>query len=289
MLKDQDIREPLFDYLEIYYGKVRIIEEKNMGKSRADVVMVLSDCLMGIEIKSDADTYARLGRQIKDYDKYFDYNIIVVGSHHGRHVNEHVPDYWGIITVELIDGKFDFYKVRDAKPNPKIVLQKKMEILWRNELAQILELFVMPKYTSKNKAFVADKIIKKCQQDNHMKELSIQISNVLFERDYNMVRNNTVSSVVDEKKRKHYCYMVRCADNSLYTGYAVNPVRRLNQHNNGTGAKYTKIRRPCTLVYVEEFDDKPEALKREYEIKHKMTKKQKEKLLSDERNKVYEF
>lgn len=71
MLKDKDIREPLFDFLEEQYGKVRIIEEKTMGKSRADVVMVLEEELVGIEIKSDADTYARLSRQVKDYDRFF--------------------------------------------------------------------------------------------------------------------------------------------------------------------------------------------------------------------------
>ena len=82
MLKDKDIREPLFDFLEDTYGKARIIEEKTMGRSRADLVMVTEDSLVGIEIKSDADTYARLSTQVKDYDKYYDYNIAVVGSSH---------------------------------------------------------------------------------------------------------------------------------------------------------------------------------------------------------------
>lgn len=76
-MHDKDIREPLFDFLEETYGKVRIIEEKQMGRSRADIVMVLPEALAGIEIKSDADTYARLGRQVKDYDLYFD----MINSH----------------------------------------------------------------------------------------------------------------------------------------------------------------------------------------------------------------
>lgn len=63
MLYDKDIREPLFDFLEAYYGKIRILEEKQMGRSRADIVMVLPACVVGIEIKSDADTYSRLARQ----------------------------------------------------------------------------------------------------------------------------------------------------------------------------------------------------------------------------------
>ena len=62
MLLDKDIREPLFEFLEERYGKVRILEEKTVGNSRADVVMVIPDKIVGIEIKSDADTYTRLER-----------------------------------------------------------------------------------------------------------------------------------------------------------------------------------------------------------------------------------
>ena len=94
-LHDRDIREPLFEFLEETYGRIRILEEKTMGKSRADIVMVTPEYLYGIEIKSDADTYARLARQVKDYDSYYDYNIVVVGSSHALHIEEHVPDYWG--------------------------------------------------------------------------------------------------------------------------------------------------------------------------------------------------
>lgn len=105
LIHDKDIRDPLFDYLEETYGKIRILEEKMMGRSRADVVMVTEDALYGIEIKSDADTYARLARQVKDYDKYYDRNIIVAGTKHAHSVKEHVPEWWGIITVEEEDGR----------------------------------------------------------------------------------------------------------------------------------------------------------------------------------------
>ena len=52
MLKDKDIREGLFNFLEDEYGKIRIFEEKTMGRSRADVVMITSQHIVGIEIKS---------------------------------------------------------------------------------------------------------------------------------------------------------------------------------------------------------------------------------------------
>ena len=91
MLYDKDIREPLFDFLEAYYGKVRILEEKQMGRSRADIVMVLPSALVGIEIKSDADTYVRLTRQVKDYDQYFDYNYVAAGVSHAMHQSAQIP------------------------------------------------------------------------------------------------------------------------------------------------------------------------------------------------------
>ena len=94
-LHDKDIREPLFDFLEETYGKIRILEEKTTGRARADVVMITEDKLYGIEIKSDADTYARLKKQVRNYDLYYDRNIVVVGSSHGSHIAEHVPGIGG--------------------------------------------------------------------------------------------------------------------------------------------------------------------------------------------------
>ena len=82
-LLDKDIREPLFDYLDQIYGKNRILEEKMIGKSRADIVMVVPDEILGIEIKSDADTYARIARQVKDYDRYFDHPAEKAGAAEG--------------------------------------------------------------------------------------------------------------------------------------------------------------------------------------------------------------
>lgn len=183
MLYDKDIREPLFEYLENTNGKVRLLEEQVMGKSRADVVMVVPDALYGIEIKSDADTYVRLERQVKDYDLYYDYNIIVVGASHGAHVEEHVPRWWGIITVEQEEDHTDFYLLRKPEKNPQMDMIKKIEILWRPELAHIQELNGMHAYKQKSKRFVADKIVETVPGET----LSRQISEELFERDYTKI------------------------------------------------------------------------------------------------------
>ena len=80
---------------------------------------------------------------------------------------------------------------------------------------------------------------------------------------------------------RHYIYIVKCNDGSLYTGYAKNVEQRVAKNNNGQGAKYTKIRRPVKLVYQETFDNKSDALKREYEIKT-YSRAKKLKLISEE-------
>lgn len=63
------------------------------------------------------------------------------------------------------------------------------------------------------------------------------------------------------------CYILKCSDGTLYTGWTVDINRRVKQHNDGKGAKYTKMRRPVKLVYVESQPDKRTALKRERAIK----------------------
>lgn len=183
MLHDKDIREPLFEFLEEAYGKIRIIEEKAMGKSRADVVMVTPDSLYGIEIKSDADTYARLERQVKDYDLYYDLNYAVVGTSHAMHIREHLPAWWGIITVELVEGETDFYIMRKPMPNPKTDWKRKIGILWRPELAHIQELNGLPVYKEKSKLFVQEKLLQRVPKDLLQKQLCEE----LFERDYTKI------------------------------------------------------------------------------------------------------
>lgn len=66
----------------------------------------------------------------------------------------------------------------------------------------------------------------------------------------------------------NYIYILKCSDGTLYTGYTNNIKRRIEAHNSGKGAKYTRGRRPVKLVYFEQYTTKQDALRREYEIKH---------------------
>jgi putative endonuclease len=77
-----------------------------------------------------------------------------------------------------------------------------------------------------------------------------------------------------------FVYIVRCADDTLYTGVAKDVERRIEEHNsnNALAASYTRGRRPVALVYKEAVDTRSTALKREYEIKQ-LTRQEKDELL----------
>ena len=65
----------------------------------------------------------------------------------------------------------------------------------------------------------------------------------------------------------NYVYLLRCADDTLYCGWTTDLENRIAAHNAGTGAKYTRSRRPVELVYYEEYKDQHEALSREWHLK----------------------
>ena len=65
----------------------------------------------------------------------------------------------------------------------------------------------------------------------------------------------------------NYAYILQCADGTFYTGWTNDPEKRLAAHNNGTASKYTRVRRPVSMVYYEAFETKEEAMRREYAIK----------------------
>jgi len=98
-----------------------------------------------------------------------------------------------------------------------------------------------------------------------------------------MTESLSQPTLVPDKKRalNWFVYILRCADNSLYTGITTDLKRRLMEHNSlKTGAKYTRGRRPVTVVYSEQSSTKSLASVRECALK-KLTKIQKEELIND--------
>jgi len=85
----------------------------------------------------------------------------------------------------------------------------------------------------------------------------------------------------------NYTYILECKDGTYYTGWTNNLDKRLKDHNEGKGAKYTKPRLPVSLIYYEEFQTKEEAMRREYAIK-RMSRSEKSKLVCEYRERITE-
>lgn len=80
-----------------------------------------------------------------------------------------------------------------------------------------------------------------------------------------------------------FVYIVECADGTLYTGWTTDVRRRVETHNRGQGARYTRARRPVSLVYFEQIEGKGNGLRREAAIK-KLKREEKRSLIASDRN-----
>lgn len=81
-----------------------------------------------------------------------------------------------------------------------------------------------------------------------------------------------------DKHSTNYVYILRCADDTLYCGWTTDLIARIAAHNRGNGAKYTRSRRPVKLAYYEEYENKQEAMSREWHIK-RMSREEKLRLI----------
>lgn len=88
-----------------------------------------------------------------------------------------------------------------------------------------------------------------------------------------------IAVMTDRMEQKNYTYIVECSDGKLYTGWTTCIEKRMNEHNSGSGAKFTRARLPVKLRYFEVFETKSDAMKREAAIK-KLSRQQKEQLIA---------
>ena len=175
---ETDMKEDFFWYLDSRHEKIRVMEEIVIGKSRADVVAVLPDMLVGYELKSNGDTYARLPVQTKYYDKYFNKNYLVVGETHAKNAHKYVPPYWGIICIPDVGN--DIRVLREAQENPKVKMRWQLDLLWRSELLNIRLRNGLYKYADKKKLFVINYMMESIDEALLRKQLCDE----LFEREY---------------------------------------------------------------------------------------------------------
>jgi putative endonuclease len=88
-----------------------------------------------------------------------------------------------------------------------------------------------------------------------------------------------MSNSTSTDETTHVVYIVECRDGTYYTGYTTDVERRVEEHNAGTGARYTRGRTPVEVVYTETYETQSAAMSREYAIKQ-LRRPQKERLVS---------
>lgn len=180
-LNDKDIRKVIYDSFSGGKEETRILEEFPMGDSRADMLLVTKTKLIGLEIKSDRDSFVRLERQIKDYEKFFDTNYLVVGTYHVEEALRTVPAHWGIYEVyETEDGSYVMELVRGASMALKDNTEEKLYLLWRNELMKIVRDYRLAKGNLQRK----DKMISKIVRGLTVPVIQGEICAALIQREY---------------------------------------------------------------------------------------------------------
>lgn len=155
IMKDIDIREPLIEKIvKLNEGhNYRIIPELTIcdGLSRADIA-VANGNLYGYEIKSDADTLDRLPLQKEFYNKTFDKVFIVVGSKYKSIIEEYIPDWWGVYVAYYDREKKILLKLKKrGRKNTDISAESLLELLWKNEIENLLKLHGVKGLSGKNR------------------------------------------------------------------------------------------------------------------------------------------
>ncbi|MDD5899335.1 MAG: sce7726 family protein [Lachnospiraceae bacterium] len=180
-LNDKDIRKVIYNSFSGSREETRILEEFSMGDSRADMLLVTKTKLIGLEIKSDRDSFERLARQIQDYERFFDTNYLVVGTYHVEEALRTVPAHWGIYEVyENGDGIYVMECVRGSSMTLKDNTEEKLYLLWRNELMRIVRDYRLAKGNLQRK----DKMICKIVRGLSQPVIQTEICNALLAREY---------------------------------------------------------------------------------------------------------
>jgi hypothetical protein len=142
-MRDIDIRNILVHTLRQKYGgdsDTLIIEEFGLcqGNARIDIA-VINGAIYGFEIKSEKDTLRRLPGQKRIYNDVFDYITIVSSTNHLQNIIKQVPEWWGLHEVQSTSKNIKIVKRRVCKKNRKVNSQALVQLLWRDEVFDILK------------------------------------------------------------------------------------------------------------------------------------------------------
>lgn len=171
MINDLNIRQKLLSTILSKYNNAPdsiIIEELGLcqGQSRIDIAVV-NGSLMGYEIKSELDTLNRLPLQQEIYNKILDYITIVSYTSHLKHIENIIPEWWGIIEVKKENESFSFVTHKKPTRNQNLDGYSIAQLLWKNEALEILEdLNLAHGVRSKPRSFIWKRLSESLQIDS---------------------------------------------------------------------------------------------------------------------------
>jgi len=141
-LTDRAIRRAIHDELLppfLMCGHALIVDEMAVcgGDSRVDLA-VINGQVHGFEIKSEADTLERLGKQSESYNRVFDTMTIICGEKHTQKVLSAVPEWWGVCTARIHFGRVQLTRLRFSEANLNVDRYYLAQMLWKDELTRLL-------------------------------------------------------------------------------------------------------------------------------------------------------
>lgn len=142
LTRDQDIRRVLHDRLAVEFGAdpdTKVVDELTIcgAQARADVVVVNGQ-LSAFEIKSDVDRLHRLPSQAKHYGRVFDRVTVVAAPRHADTATRCVPDWWGVWVARREGEALALWERRRGRPNPCLSSYARAQLLWRDEMLELL-------------------------------------------------------------------------------------------------------------------------------------------------------
>ncbi len=138
---DKLVREQLKKQLNETSEETTVLEELSIarGRARVDVVLLDQRGAHAYEIKSDADTLARLPNQVRYYSQTFSVVTLVVGLEHATQAINIIPSWWGVAVAQIHDGEVVIGDIRQAKPNPVLDVHEASDVLRKEELVSLIE------------------------------------------------------------------------------------------------------------------------------------------------------
>jgi hypothetical protein len=162
---DSDIRKLLYMNFTITQEFIEdpttiVVDELDVlfGASRIDIA-VINGKINGFEIKSERDNLERLTSQIEFYNKIFDTMTVVVGEKHLSQITNIIPEWWGLYYVYNDNNDLRLIRERDVKLNKNIDILSLAQLLWREELIELLNINKITKGTKSKKRYALCKLV----------------------------------------------------------------------------------------------------------------------------------